>query len=298
MSGDGDRERNTSGDGDRERNAMGDEERGRGGSSGRGPAIETEALSKFYGDTIAVEDLSLWIPRGQVYGFLGPNGAGKSTTMRMLATLTRPTSGTARICGDPITDRAAVVRHLGFLPEEPPLYDELTGREQLSYFAGLRDVPEARADERIEELLDRFDLTDAANRRIEGYSTGMRKKLGLAATLLDEPEVLLLDEPTSGLDPRAARTVRETIADLANADRTVFLSTHVLPVVDELADNVGVLFDGRLVAEGSPERLKQRVETGEERTLEDVFLEVTSSVDERDTSATVSSADPSTTDTR
>jgi ABC-2 type transport system ATP-binding protein len=238
-------------------------------------AIETQALTKRFGDTVAVENLELWIPEGTVYGFLGPNGAGKTTTMRMLATLTEPTSGTATVAGHDVADRRDVVEHIGYLPEEPPIHEELTGREQLEYVAGLRDVPDDVAASRIEELFERFDLADDTDRRISTYSTGMRKKTGIVQAIVHDPDVVFLDEPTSGLDPRAARTVRDTISTLAAEDTTVFLSTHILPVVDELADTVGVLSDGTLVTEGAPERLKRRAEAGEEGTLEDVFLEVT-----------------------
>ncbi|WP_459808875.1 ABC transporter ATP-binding protein [Halopiger thermotolerans] len=239
------------------------------------PAIETDGLTKRYGETTAVSNLTMAVDRGTVYGFLGPNGAGKTTTMRMLTTLTKPTSGSARVAGHSIVEREAVAPHIGYLPEDPPVYDELTGREQLEYAAGLRDIPEDEADERIESLLERFDLLGDANKRIEDYSKGMRQKVGVIQAVLHEPAVAFLDEPTSGLDPRAARTMRDTIADLADREMTIFLSTHILPVVDELADEIGVLHDGELVAEGDPETLKSRAETGEARSLEDAFLEVT-----------------------
>ncbi|WP_435347842.1 ABC transporter ATP-binding protein [Haloarchaeobius sp. HRN-SO-5] len=238
-------------------------------------AIVTEDLTKTYDETTAVEALDLRIESGAVFGFLGPNGAGKTTTMRILTTLTRPTSGTALVAGESITDRESVTPHIGYLPENPPLYEELTGREQLEYVAGLRDIPDEAAGDRIESLLARFDLLDDADKRIEAYSKGMRQKTGVIQAVLHEPDVVFLDEPTSGLDPRAARTMRDTIADLADREMTVFLSTHILPVVDELADRVGVLHEGRLVAEGSPEELKRRAETGEARSLEDAFLAVT-----------------------
>jgi ABC-2 type transport system ATP-binding protein len=241
---------------------------------GSDPAIVAEGLSKRYGDVTAVEGLDLSIDRGTVYGFLGPNGAGKTTTMRMLTTLTTPTSGTARVAGADVSDRTAVAENVGYLPEEPPVYDELTGREQLEYMAGLRNVPEARARERIDSLLGRFDLAEAADKRIDAYSKGMRQKTGVIQSVLHDPAVVFLDEPTSGLDPRAARTMRETIANLADREMTVFLSTHLLPVAEELADRVGVLSDGRLVAEGPPEELQRRAEGGE-GSLEDVFLSVT-----------------------
>jgi len=242
------------------------------------PAIETRGLSKQYGRTVAVDGIDLTVDTGDVFGFLGPNGAGKTTTMRMLTTLTKPSSGEATVAGEDVRDRPAVVEHIGYLPEEPPLFDEFTGREMLEYYAGLRDVSEA--DARIADLLERFDLADAADRRTDGYSKGMKQKTAIAAAILHEPEVLFLDEPTSGLDPRAARTVRETIADLAAADTTVFLSTHILPVVEELADTVGVLYEGSLVAAGAPESLAERAASGG-GTLEDVFLEVTGGTGER-----------------
>ena len=241
-------------------------------------AIETRNLTKRYGDETAVERLNLAIPQGSVYGFLGPNGAGKTTTMEMLATLTTPSDGTGRVAAADITDREAVVSNIGYLPEEPPLHGELTGREQLRYIAGLRDLPETHAEERIDDLLGRFSLADDADKRISAYSKGMKQKVGIIQAMVHHPDVLFLDEPTSGLDPRAARTVRDTIADLTDGDATVFLSTHILPVVDELADTVGVLYDGQLVTEGAPEHLKSRAESGDERTLEDVFLAVTGGI--------------------
>jgi ABC-2 type transport system ATP-binding protein len=252
----------------------------RGERDGTTLAIETRGLTKRFGDHVVVDNLDLAIPAGHVYGFLGPNGAGKTTTMRMLTTLLPPSEGTATLMGVPLTDRQAVTAHLGYLPEEPPLYEELTGREQLSYVAFLHDLQDEVAAERIEALLDRLDLTEAADRPIATYSKGMRQKVGLVQALLHEPAVLFLDEPTSGLDPRAARTVLDVLAELVDDETTVFLSTHILSVVDELADTIGVLHEGRLVAEGTPAELKRRAETGEERTLEQAFLEVTADHDD------------------
>jgi ABC-2 type transport system ATP-binding protein len=238
-------------------------------------AIETQALTKRFGDEVAVEGLDLVVESGTVYGFLGPNGAGKTTTMRMLTSLTRPTEGEAWIDGQPVSDRDAVRASIGYLPEEPPVFDELTGREQLEYFGRLRDLPPDVVENRITDWLDRFDLTDDADKRIEDYSKGMRQKVGLIQTLLHQPDVVFLDEPTSGLDPRAARTVLDVIAELTAEGQTVFLSTHILSVVEELADVVGVLYEGDLVTEGSPAELTSRMESEEGTTLEDVFLSVT-----------------------
>ena len=235
------------------------------------PAIETDGLRKCYGESVALAGLDLRVERGEVYGFLGPNGAGKTTTMRLLTTLLRPTDGDARICGEPVTDRDAVSPHVGHLPERPPLYDELTGREQLQFAGELRGLDADEADRRADERLGALGL-DADTDRISTYSTGMRKKLGIAQATLHDPDVLFLDEPTNGLDPRAARAVRDRLGELAEGGTTVFLSTHVLPVVEDVADRVGLLNEGELIAEGRPERMIDRAEGGD---LEDAFLELT-----------------------
>jgi ABC-2 type transport system ATP-binding protein len=240
-------------------------------------AIETSALTKQYGGIRAVDELNLAVSTGSVYGFLGPNGAGKTTTMEMLTGLLQPTSGEGTIMGKSIRDRRALAPYIGYLPESPPLYDELSGREQLDYVADLRNIPDGKAAETIDDLLNTFELASDAARRIDGYSKGMRQKLAYIQIILHEPSVVFLDEPTSGLDPRAARTLREHIHQLTDDGTTVFLSTHILSVVDELADTVGVLNNSRLVAEGTPDGLKSRAESESEGTLEDVFLDVTSS---------------------
>ncbi len=241
------------------------------------PSIETTALTKRYGSTTAVDQLDFSVPDGTVYGFLGPNGAGKTTTMRILTGLTTPTSGSATVAGVPVTNRDSLRPHIGYLPEEPPLYEQATAYEQLEYVAGLRDLPSRETQNRIDELLDRLDLSpDDAATRIAEYSKGMRQKVAYVQAVLHDPDVAFLDEPTSGLDPRAARTIRELIGELSDEGTTVFLSTHILPVVEEVADTVGILYDGKLVAEDTPDQLTQRAETGETRTLEDAFLELTS----------------------
>ncbi|MFC6951876.1 ABC transporter ATP-binding protein [Halorubellus litoreus] len=244
-------------------------------------AIETDGLTKQFDDELAVEDLTLQVPEGSIYGFLGPNGAGKTTTMRLLTSLTAPTSGTATVADVPVADRPALAPKIGYLPTDPPVFEELTGREQLHHVARLHGLDDETRTERVRDHLERFDLQSAADRRVASYSTGMRKKLGLIGAVLHDPDVVLFDEPTSGLDPRAARTVRDTVAEMTTRDVTVFLSTHILDVVEELADSVGVIDDGVLVAEGSPEELKARKEDGAHGDLEDVFLQVTGDADER-----------------
>lgn len=239
------------------------------------PAIVTETLSRSYGSTTAVEGLEFAVECGTVYGFLGPNGAGKTTTMRMLTGLLPPTDGSGRVAGVSITDRESLISHIGYLPESPPLHEEFTAREQLEYHGGLRGMAPARVDRRIQTLLGRFDLAADADSRIVTYSKGMRQKTGLIQAIMHEPDVVFLDEPTSGLDPRTTRTVRETITELASTGTTVFLSTHALSVAAELATELGILSDGQLVTEGTPEELRTRVETGGDRTLEEIFIEVT-----------------------
>ena len=241
-------------------------------------AVEATDLRKTYGSDVALDGLSLSIPHGTVYGFLGPNGAGKTTTMRLLTGLSDATAGEVSVCGVPVDDRRQLVARVGYLPETPPLYEEFSAREQLDYVADLRDVPPETATSRIDAFLDRFDLADDAGKRISTYSKGMRQKTAFIQSVLHDPDVVFLDEPTSGLDPRAARRIRESIDDLADDGTTVFLSTHILPVVEAVADEVGVLFEGRLVAEGTPEELKTRAETGAGGSLEDAFLAVTSEV--------------------
>lgn len=240
------------------------------------PAIETNELSKEYGSTVAVEDLDLSIDAGTIYGFLGPNGAGKTTTMRMLTGLVEPTDGEARVAGTSVENRRELIDAVGLLPEEPPLYLELTGREQLQFAADLANREWEAVADRALELCDRLDLTDDLDREVDGYSKGMRQKTAFVQAVQTDPDVIFLDEPTSGLDPRAAKTLRELIVDIS-ADATVFLSTHILPVVEEIANEVGVLYDGQLVADGEPTELISRVDdSGGETDLEDAFLDLTS----------------------
>lgn len=237
-------------------------------------AITATGLTKRFGETLAVDGVDFRIPTGEVYGFLGPNGAGKTTTIEMLTTLTPPTAGEARIMGISIENRDQLKEHIGYLPHEPPLYESFTAREQLAFAADIRQLNTEKADERIERLLDRVDLVEDANDRIGTYSQGMRRKVGLVQALLHEPAVIFLDEPTSGLDPRASRSVMELIVEQVDTGTTVFLSSHILPVVEELADTIGVLYRGKLVAEDTPQRLVERTEEGR-GTLEEAFLDIT-----------------------
>ncbi|WP_275738281.1 ABC transporter ATP-binding protein [Halorhabdus sp. SVX81] len=238
-------------------------------------AITARGVTKRYGATVAVDGLDLDVPAGVVYGFLGPNGAGKTTTMRILTGLIEPTNGDGFVDGVHCTDRSSLVEHIGLLPEEPPVYRELTGREQLHFAADLRGIPWNRVEDRALDIAESLDLAADLDRRIDGYSKGMKQKTAFIQAVQHDPAVVFLDEPTSGLDPRAAKTLRELIVDLAAGDTTVFLSTHILPVVEEIADRVGVLYDGRLVSEGSPDGLAAAADENGEADLEDAFLELT-----------------------
>lgn len=245
-------------------------------SQKRSPAIETANLRKVFGNTVAVDGLSLQVPRGTVYGFLGPNGAGKTTTMGILTGLIEPTRGEATVANVPVTDRDGLRTRIGYLPEDPPLYEEVTAYEQLEYVGGLRDISTEQVHEKADNLFGELDLDVGRSTRITEYSKGMRQKVAYVQAVLHDPDVVFLDEPTSGLDPRAARTLREMILSLADGGTTVFLSTHILPVVEEVAETVGILYEGSLVAEGSPTELSSQAAQDTSGTLEDAFLEVTS----------------------
>src|SRR5262245_52691176 len=204
-------------------------------------AIETHGLTRTFGDRVAVDDLSLAIPSGSVFGFLGPNGAGKTTTVRMLAALIAPTSGGASIAGHQLgAENQAIRRAVGILTETPGLYDRLSAYQNLVFFAQLYDVPLARAEAQAERYLRMLELWDRRADQVARFSKGMRQKLAIARALLHEPAVVFLDEPTAGLDPEAARTVRDFVKELRAEGRTIFLTTHNLPEADELCDLIGV----------------------------------------------------------
>lgn len=193
----------------------------------------------------------------------------------MLTGLVEPTDCDAFVAGTHCSERRHLVEKIGLLPEEPPLYNELTGREQLQFAADLRDISWGRVSARALGLARELDLDGNLDRRIDGYSKGMRQKTAFIQAVQHDPAVAFLDEPTSGLDPRAARTLRELIVELTDDGTTVFLSTHILPVVEEIADRVGVLYDGRLVSEGSPAELTDDVDSDGDADLEEAFLELT-----------------------
>ena len=219
-------------------------------------AIETQGLTRKFGELVAVDDLTLAIPAGSVFGFLGPNGAGKTTTVRMLAALIAPTSGAASVAGHSLgADNHAIRRTVGILTEAPGLYDRLSAYQNLVFFAQLYDVPPDRAAAQAERYLRMLGLWARRADHVGGFSKGMRQKLAIARALLHEPAVVFLDEPTAGLDPEAARTVRDFVKELRAEGRTIFLTTHNLPEADELCDLIGV-FRTRLVRLDTPANLR------------------------------------------
>jgi ABC-type multidrug transport system ATPase subunit len=216
--------------------------------------VETTELTKRYGQRIvAVDQLGMQVRRGEVYGFLGPNGAGKTTTLRMLLGLVRPTSGSALVLGAEPGSPASLAR-LGALIETPTFYPFLSGRDNLRVLARYAGAPESR----IEPVLDEVDLAARASDRFGTYSLGMKQRLGIAAALLKDPELLILDEPTNGMDPAGMAEMRRFIRDLGRGRRTVLLSSHLMAEVEQITDRVGVISKGRLVGEGTVDELRGR----------------------------------------
>jgi len=223
-------------------------------------AVVCEGLVKRFGDTAALDGLDLRVPTGVIYGLLGPNGAGKTTAVRVLATLTLPSCGRALVCGlDTVTCAEQVRRRIGLAGQHAAVDERLPGRANLVMFGQLYRLSGRGARRRADELLERFDLTDAADRLVSTYSGGMRRRLDLAASLITSPAVLFLDEPTAGLDPRSRNEVWQAVRQLANAGTTVLLTTQYLDEADHLASRVAVIDHGRVIAEGRPDQLKRQV---------------------------------------
>jgi ABC-2 type transport system ATP-binding protein len=236
-------------------------------------AIETRALRRTFGDLAAVDGIDLAVPRGAFYGFLGPNGAGKSTTIKVLTGLLRPTSGTMRILDlDPASQPVEVKRRVGVMPEDLALFERLTGAETLSFVAQVHGLDAATLRSRSAELLDLMDLESAADELVADYSHGMRKKIALAAALLPAPKLLFLDEPFEGIDAVASRQVKDLLLAFVGRGGTVFLTSHILEIVERLSDHIGVIHHGRLVAQGPIADL--RAGAGSGKTLEEIFLEL------------------------
>lgn len=238
------------------------------------PRIEAQHLVKRYGDKIAVDDLSLQVHGGEIFGFLGPNGAGKTTTIKVIVGLLRPTSGKVRVAGYDTQEQSLQAKAgCGYVPDEPNLYLKLSARELLHFVGDLYEMDRPQVDRRIDELLRLFDLTEVGDDLLDSYSHGMRQKTALAAALMHDPQVLVLDEPTVGLDPKSARLIKDILRQMADRGAAVFLSTHILEIAERMCDRIGIINQGKLVAVGTMSELRALSKGA--TNLEDVFLGLT-----------------------
>ncbi len=225
--------------------------------------VRTSGLVKRYPGTVAVAGLDLEIDEGEIFGLVGPNGAGKTTTLRILATLLRPTSGEAEVAGMSVTENPDAVRRvLGFMPDVFGVYDDMKVWEYLDFFARCYGIPAARRRRMIGDLLDLVDLGDRRNAYVQGLSRGMQQRLCLAHTLVHDPQVLLLDEPASGLDPRARVELRELLRELRALGKTIVISSHILPELEELCTSVAIVDHGRVLAQGRVSDIERRLRAG------------------------------------
>jgi ABC-2 type transport system ATP-binding protein len=223
------------------------------------PMIEVHGLTKYYGSRAAIRDLSFTVPRGEIAGFIGPNGAGKSTTMRILAGFLSATEGTARAAGhDVATEGEAARRRIGFMPENNPLHADMRVREYLKFRARLKGLNRQNSRERVDAVLDQFDLTEVRGQMIGTLSKGYRQRVGLADALVHEPDLLILDEPTIGLDPHQIRTVRQHIKELGK-HHTVLISSHILPEMEVTCTRLMIFHEGKIIANDTPEGLEKEM---------------------------------------
>jgi ABC-2 type transport system ATP-binding protein len=237
--------------------------------------IQLHALSKNYGRFTAVDQLTLEVPRGELFGFLGPNGAGKTTTLRMIAGILQPTSGTVTIGGEDIhANPEGAKAKLGFVPDRPYVYEKLTGAEFLRFVAALYGQEGTGVERRMDELLELFELAPWKDELTESYSHGMRQKLLISSALVHRPEVVVVDEPMVGLDPKSARTLKDLLRVFVSRGGTVLMSTHTLEVAEAMCDRVAIIHHGRLAASGTMEDLRRET-ASEGMTLERLFLKLT-----------------------
>jgi ABC-2 type transport system ATP-binding protein len=241
--------------------------------------IDLDQVTKAYGTKTAVRDLTLRIAPGELFAFLGPNGAGKTTTIKMLCGLLFPTTGTIRVGGFDLQQQGDRARQLiSYVPDQPYLYEKLTGREFLQFIADMYGMPSEHGRQRMDEVIALFDMDEFVDDLTERYSHGMRQRTVFAAALLHEPKVLIVDEPTVGLDPRSVRLLKNLLRREANKGTTIFLSSHSLDVVQQLADRIGIVEHGRLISCGTLEALRKQAAL--DGSLEDVFLKLTEEAQE------------------
>ena len=227
-------------------------------------AIELNKLTKKFGDFTAVDDLSLQVKEGEIFGFLGPNGAGKSTTIRMLCTLAVPTSGSAKIAGyDLVKDSSKVRENIGLVAEKMIMYDNLTAAENLRFFGKLYAISKQKREERIDELLDLVGMQEWKHTQISKFSTGMKQRINVIRALLPEPKIIFMDEPTLGLDPQTTVSIREIIRDINNKGVTVILTTHAMTEAEALSDRIDIIDHGNIAALDTPQNLKNMISDGD-----------------------------------
>jgi ABC-2 type transport system ATP-binding protein len=236
--------------------------------------IELEQLVKKFGNLTAVDHVSLKIPRGEFFAILGPNAAGKTTMIKLLAGLMKPTSGCARVCGFDIQKQPLEARkRLAYVPDYPFLYDKLTAREFFRFIGQLFHLDAARIEKNAQQLIARFHLSEFADRALEGLSHGTRQRVAIASALLHDPEVFVIDEPMVGLDPQHARIVKDVLKERSLAGMTVLVSTHQLSIAEEMADRIGIINGGKLIAVGTRDEL--RIRSGSSGQLEETYLSLT-----------------------
>jgi len=236
--------------------------------------IELDHLVKKFGDLVAVNDVTLTIPRGEFFALLGPNAAGKTTTLKILAGLMKPTAGATRVCGfDMQTQPLAARRKIAYVPDFPFLYEKLTAREFFRFTGQLFQMPDEKIQTNTENLILRFHLGEFADRALEGLSHGTRQRVAIVSALLHEPEVFVIDEPMVGLDPQHARVVKDVLKERSRAGMTVLLSTHELSIAEEMADRIGIIHGGKMIALGNREELRKQ--SGSSGQLEEIFLTLT-----------------------
>lgn len=240
--------------------------------------IEIENVTKRYGNFCAVNDISLTVTEGEIFGFLGVNGAGKTTTLRMLAGLLRPSAGSIRICGFDILESPLQAKRItGYIPDRPHLYPKLTGREFLYFVSDLYSLEATQADQRIDELLSEYGLIDWQDELVESYSHGMKQRLATCAALVHDPRVLIIDEPMVGLDPHGAKLLKEALRRYAENGMSIMLSTHSLNVAEEVSDHLAIIHRGSIVSIGTLEELRHQT-GGSEDGLEKMFLNITANL--------------------
>ena len=237
------------------------------------PALEIHHLQKIYNGFHAVDDLSISVPQGVFFGFLGPNGAGKTTTIKMLMGLAQPNAGTIRVLGMSIPEQSLEIREqIGLVPDDTLLFDYLTGAEYLEFVARLYALPRPLARERANELLELFQLHENRRKLIGEYSKGMRKRVAMAAALIHRPRLFLMDEPFEGVDAVGARLMKDILLEQVRHGATVFLTSHVLEVVERLCDQVAIINRGKIVVQGTMSELRRQAAAGETGTLEEIFV--------------------------